>query len=183
MDKNFSLSESEKKILLEAARAVILSELDNSSPSLPKACGNLLEKCGAFVSLHIKKKLRGCIGYIRSDKSLLNTVIDAAKSSAFSDYRFRPLTASEFSQIEIEISVLSPFQVIDDISIIKPGLHGLYISGGGRSGLLLPQVAVEYNWNRNEFLSHTCMKAGLPADAWKTGNYKIEIFTAIVFSE
>lgn len=183
MIDNFSLSESEKTVLFKSARLSILSEFDKSSPSCPEPDGNLKINCGAFVSLHIKTTLRGCIGYIRSDKPVLNTVIDAAKSAAFSDYRFRPLTISEFNQINIEISVLSPFREIKDISQITPGLHGLYITGNGRSGLLLPQVATEYKWTRSEFLSHSCRKAGLPPDTWKTGKCKIELFTAIVFSE
>ena len=111
------------------------------------------------------------------------TVKEMALSSAFGDPRFPPLTAEELPHIDIEISVLTPLREIHDVSEIAVGTHGLYMTRGGRSGVLLPQVAVEQKWNRSEFLEHTCRKAGLPADAWRDPETRIEVFRALVFSE
>lgn len=182
MEFDLILSEKDKRDLLETARLSIYAGLYRKKVSYPQTGPAAQEKCGAFVSLHLNGTLRGCIGYIRSDKPLQQTIIDAAKSAAFSDYRFQPLDPSEFNEIDLEISVLSPFELIDDVNIIIPGKHGLYISKGFHSGLLLPQVATEYNWNRKEFLANTCRKAGLEKDSWKDPDCKIEIFTALVFS-
>src|SRR5262249_53932652 len=138
---------------------------------------------GAFVSLHKQGELRGCIGHLISDLPLFETVKRMAIAAATQDYRFSPLRADEITLIDIEISVLSPFREMRNLQEIHVGRHGLMITQGQRRGLLLPQVATEYGWTREEFLSHTCLKAGLPPDAWMNESSKIEIFSAQVFGE
>ena len=140
-------------------------------------------KCGAFVTLHIKGNLRGCIGYIEGVKNIPDTIKDMALSSAFRDPRFRPLSKAEYGDIDIEISVLSPIEKVEDVNDIKVGRDGLIMTKGYNRGLLLPQVPVEQGWDRDTFLTHTCYKAGLPGDAWKRGGVQIEKFSAQVFSE
>jgi AmmeMemoRadiSam system protein A len=179
----FSLTENEKKILLKTARETIDARLHNRKPEYPEPTDNLKTECGAFVSLHKKGSLRGCIGYITGVKPLIETVKDVASSSAFNDPRFSPITENEYDDLELEISVLSPIRKVKNIDEIKVGVHGIVIKRGYYSGLLLPQVATEYGWDRDTFLSHTCNKAGLPSDAWKKLDTSIEIFSAIVFNE
>lgn len=141
------------------------------------------EKCGAFVTIHIKGDLRGCIGYIEGIKSIPETVVEMAVASAFRDPRFSSLTPEEYKKIDIEISILSPVEKVNDVNEIVVGRDGVIITRGYNRGLLLPQVPVEQGWDRNTFLSHTCYKAGLPADTWKSPDVLIEKFSAQVFSE
>ncbi len=180
------LNEDEQRCLLslarQAIRAALRRETLNLSPlaaSLPSP--RLSEVGAAFVSLHRHGSLRGCVGYIVARKPLYETVAEAATAAAFHDLRFLPLREDEFVDLEIEISVLSPFSAVAPEEI-RPGEHGLMISLGPQRGLLLPQVATEYGWNRERFLEETCLKGGLEADAWKKGA-RIEVFTAFVFSE
>ena len=141
---------------------------------------NLLENRGAFVTIKKKGHLRGCIGIIESSLPLYMTVIQAAISAATKDLRFYPIKPEELSDINIEISVLSSLKKIENPNLVKVGTHGLLISRGDRHGLLLPQVAIEHKWSREEFLCQTCRKAGLPPDAWRKGS-DIYVFEAIVF--
>jgi len=143
----------------------------------------LQRKTGAFVTLHHHGELRGCIGHIISEEPLWHTVKQMAIAAATEDPRFDPVTLDELSKIDIEISVLTPFKKIEDLDEIKVGEHGLMITQGHRRGLLLPQVASEQGWNRDEFLAHTCIKAGLHAEAWMDSETKIEVFSAQVFGE
>jgi AmmeMemoRadiSam system protein A len=113
----------------------------------------------------------------------VDTIKEVAQSSAFEDPRFPPLRAEEWDRVHLEISVLSPFEPITDVNRIEVGAHGILIQRGSRSGLLLPQVATEQGWDRDTFISHTCLKAGLPGDAWTWPNTRIEIFSAQVFAE
>jgi AmmeMemoRadiSam system protein A len=140
----------------------------------------LLSRKGAFVTLKKKQLLRGCIGYIEPVAPLYKTVIQAAIYAASQDMRFKPVSDSELKGLDIEISVLSLPQKINDPDVITVGKHGLIISKGSKKGLLLPQVPIEQKWSRKTFLQHTCLKAGLPQDAWKSGA-DIFIFEAIVF--
>ena len=142
----------------------------------------LMEKRGAFVTINKKGELRGCIGIFTSDKPLYLTVADMAVSASAQDPRFIPIVASELSQISIEISCLTPLKKIKDVSEIEVGRHGLYIMKGLYRGVLLPQVATEYGWDRDAFLEHTCLKAGLNTSCWKEGA-DIYTFEAEVFSE
>lgn len=175
--------------LLKLARRTILDRLQNGNSPPDDARGDFSdpvfsEKCGAFVTLHIRGQLRGCIGYIKGIKNIPDTVRDMAKSSAFQDPRFPPLRMEEYGKMDIEISVLSPIEPVMDVrKDIKVGRDGLIISSGFRSGLLLPQVATEQKWDLIKFLENTCYKAGLPGDAWKNQGTKIEKFSAQVFGE
>jgi len=176
------LSEKERKVLLEHARRTIEYRLQGKPLSdLSPASAATQEKRGAFVSLKKQGRLRGCIGYIEARKPLAQTVSDMALAAAFNDPRFPPLKREELADLDIEISVLSPLKKINDINDIKVGKHGLYVVQGFYSGLLLPQVATEYRWDRLTFLKETCYKAGLPADAWQDEKTEIYTFSAEVF--
>ncbi len=177
------LDASSRQELLARARGAIERRLGlprESSP--PPARKELLECVGAFVTLHKKDALRGCIGIFESPKPLYQTVQEMAQASAFEDPRFPPVRKDELQHLDVEISVLSPLRRIQDPSEIDVGTHGIYIIKGYNRGVLLPQVAVDQGWDRDTFLGHTCMKAGLSPDAWK-GDVEIHVFTAEVFGE
>ncbi len=170
--------------LLRYARSVIRENLGMETDEIKRPESPILmEKRGGFVTLKKNGRLRGCIGYIDAVKPLLDTVGEMACSAAFSDYRFDPVIKEEVDDLVIEISVLSPVRETKDTSEIEVGRHGIIISGGDRRGLLLPQVAAEYGWDRNTFLDQTCVKAGLAPGAWKDAGTTIEIFSAEIFSE
>jgi len=133
--------------------------------------------------LHLLGELRGCIGYIEPRFPLVETVQEVAQKAALEDPRFPPLTPRELGKVDIEISVLSPLKKVSDVNEIVVGTHGLVIDAGYTRGLLLPQVATEWGWEREQFLSQTCRKAGLQADAWKLKRVTIYSFTSAVFSE
>ncbi len=181
------LNKEQQINLLKLARKIIfeyLTEKDMDEPPEEAFADSIFkEKCGAFVTLHISGALRGCIGYIQGVKAIPDTIKDMAISSAFQDPRFSSLTIDEYDKIDIEISVLSPIEVVSGISEIVVGRDGIIISKGARSGLLLPQVATEQKWDIFTFLENTCYKAGLPGDAWKWDSTKIEKFSAQVFGE
>jgi len=173
-------------LLGTAHRAIEAALIDKQFVALPETPAHLNAvhlnaPRGAFTTLHLEGKLRGCVGYIAAVKPLLQTVAEAAVSAAFHDPRFPPVTAEEAPHLQIEISVLSLPQPIRPDEIV-PGRHGLIVTQGSRRGLLLPQVAPEHGWDALTFLAQTCLKAGLPPDAWKTGA-TLEAFTAEVFGE
>jgi AmmeMemoRadiSam system protein A len=179
----FQLTREEKQILLATARRAITARLEKRTPRYPQPTEVLKKKCGAFVTLHKRGKLRGCIGFVVAGKPLIDTVAEAAQSSAFADPRFSTLTQRELKEIDIEISVLSPMRRIESVEEIEVGTHGIMLRNGLRSGLLLPQVATEYGWDRETFLTHTCYKAGLSGECWRSPETEIEIFSAVVFGE
>ena len=180
-----NLNKNQKLKLLKLARKTIAQSLSEvvDSDDLDFSDDIFKEKCGAFVTLHLKGNLRGCIGYISGIKNIPDTITDMSISSAFKDPRFMPLSKDEYNDIDIEISVLSPIEEVKDISSIEVGRDGLIISKGHNSGLLLPQVAVEQGWDRDTFLENTCYKAGLPGNSWEKDGIKIEKFSALVFGE
>ncbi|MCS7229257.1 MAG: AmmeMemoRadiSam system protein A [Candidatus Kryptonium sp.] len=179
-----NLTDEEKIELLRIARNSIVSVVNGGDlPEVEPKTENLKTPCGAFVTLTINDTLRGCIGYVEAVKSLAETVNEVAAKSALEDPRFPPVEPFEIDKIEIEISVLSPLSAVESIDEIKIGEHGLMIKKGWRRGLLLPQVAIEHNLTKEEFLEHTCLKAGLPPDCWKDKDTEIFKFTAIVFKE
>jgi len=186
---DFILTSEEKTLLLSTAREVIASSLEGRSPRLAKPEGTLRRNCGAFVTLHSRnpdsgvRSLRGCIGHIVARHPLFETVAQMAYAAAFEDPRFPPMTREDWALTDIEISALSPLWEVQDVSEIELGVHGIYISRGFSSGLLLPQVATEQGWDRETFLTHGCYKAGLPGSLWKDKDTRIEIFSAIVFGE
>jgi AmmeMemoRadiSam system protein A len=176
------LSEQDKQTLRELARQSIAAALNGQPrPALKDLSPVLQELRGAFVTLHLRGRLRGCIGFIEAVKPLAETIQEMAAAAAFGDPRFPPLTDQEFRDIEIEISVLSPLHRVNNIEEIQVGVHGLYLRQGPRRGLLLPQVATEYNWDRETFLQQTCIKASLPPLAWKDPRTEIYLFSAEVF--
>ena len=180
---NRPLDTDEQRLLLQTARAAVKAYLETGEQT-NKETENLFlkEKRGAFVTLKHKGSLRGCIGYPLPTLPLFDTIQVAAVSAASQDIRFSPLTMEEFPDVQFEISVLSLPETVSDVSEILVGTHGLIVSKGPRKGLLLPQVPLEWEWDRETFLEHTCLKAGLSKDAWRRGA-KIEKFTAQVFSE
>jgi len=171
--------------ILKLARNTIAGKLGLSLPFPDLELNEQVfkEKFGAFVTLHIRGSLRGCIGYIKGIKEISETIIDMSKASAFDDPRFASLKKDEFEKIDIEVSILSPIEEVKSISDIVIGRDGLIIKKGFKSGLLLPQVAVEQKWGLEEFLMNTCFKAGLSPQAWKEKDTKLEKFSAQVFGE
>jgi len=182
---DFGLSDKDKKALLKLAREAILSVLEKHDLGLDKSrfTGVLAENRGAFVTLTIGGNLRGCIGYTQAVKPLYETIAEMAVQAAFHDPRFPPLTSEELMKVRVEISVLTPMTIVKDPNEVVVGRDGLYITRGFNSGLLLPQVAVDYNWDRETFLDQTCLKAGLPPGTWKKEGTQIYRFQADIFKE
>lgn len=163
----------------ESVRAAVKGQ--SFSPAKP-ADEQMMSKGAAFVTLKKEGSLRGCIGHVIARVPLYQCVSDVARAAAIHDTRFSPVTEEELAGLSYEISVLTPPVPIDPHDVII-GKHGLIMTQGSRSGLLLPQVPVEWGWNREEFLAHTCHKAGLPLNCWKEPETRIESFQAIVFGE
>ncbi|MBN1409114.1 MAG: AmmeMemoRadiSam system protein A [Calditrichaceae bacterium] len=181
---SFSLSNQEKQFLLQLARDTIITFLTSGNKKREKYFSdNLKTPTGVFVTLHEAGDLRGCIGYVEGVKPLQDAVIDNAVSAAFSDPRFMPVGTDEVEQLDIEISVLTPLELVQNTEEIEVGKDGLLMKRGYNQGLLLPQVASEQQWDRETFLQHTCMKAGLPIDAWQDDETEIYKFSAIIFGE
>ncbi len=185
------LTKEEQKTLLSIARHTIeqylkgsdIDRIKNEAPERFPITGIMREKRGGFVTLRKDGDLRGCIGYIEAIRPLYITVIENAANAAFSDFRFPSVKEDEVASISIEISVLSPVEPLKDIETIEVGRDGLIVKKGFRQGLLLPQVATEYGWDKYQFLSHTCMKAGLPHDEWRTDDIELSRFSSFVFGE
>ena len=179
--QEFSLSEDEKRMLKEIALTSIKDSLDGKPISHHSPLtSHLSEKCGAFVSLHKHGRLRGCIGHFGEDVPLHEIVAEMARAAAFEDPRFMPVTADELSDIDIEISVLTPMRRIQSLDEFELHRHGIYIRKGYRSGTYLPQVADEVNWTKEEFVSHCAQdKAGIGWDGWKDA--ELYVYEAIVF--
>lgn len=180
-------TEKEKRTLLLIARKAIKSELNGIDlyvEPYEKEFPNLANiRTGVFVTLHMNGELRGCIGFIYSNNNLIKTIADAAVLAAFQDYRFLPLSKEEFDKIKIEISVLSEPQKISSYDEIVIGKHGLIVEEEGKRGLLLPQVATEYNMNLEEFLTAICRKANLSPYLWQKKQINLQVFTVEYFSE
>lgn len=177
------LSDTASRKLLEIARETIEGHVrEKTTPVFEVEDRELLETCGAFVTLHKSGALRGCIGVFESNGPLYKTVVEMALAAATQDPRFMPVDLMELSEIDIEISVLSPLEKIDDPTAIEVGRHGIYIVKEPHRGVLLPQVAVEHGLDRVAFLEQTCLKAGLPKDAWLEGA-DILIFEAEILKE
>ena len=180
-----NISIEEKKVMLQIARETIAAIFDKELKSnLDYSKFPILNsQKGAFVTLTENHDLRGCIGYIVSNLPLHETIKDAARQAAIGDPRFPKLTEKEFSKIAIEVSILSepfPMKSYDDIIV---GKHGLILTEQGQRGLLLPQVPIEHNMNKEEYLSALCEKTGFYSDFWKEKVLNIDMFTADVFSE
>lgn len=178
-----SLSNDEKNALLRIARRSLVETIVHARRWQPELLTGLLaEPRGAFVTLELRGKLRGCVGQVEAHKPLAQTVARCAIAAAREDDRFNSVQPDEVTQLIIEISVLSLPKPIARGEIIV-GTHGLLVECGPFRGLLLPQVATERHWTPEKFLSETCIKAGLRADAWKSAETQIFGFTAEIFSE
>jgi AmmeMemoRadiSam system protein B/AmmeMemoRadiSam system protein A len=179
---DLGLNEEEKKTLHQIAKTVIENKARGKTvPDFKIESPVLKENRGAFVTIHKRGQLRGCIGYIEGRGPLHKTIEEMAEAAAFRDPRFTPVKERELPELELEISVLTPLKKIKDVDEVQVGKHGIYIKKGWYAGLLLPQVATEYGWDRQAFLEHTCQKAGLPSNAWKEKDTEIYIFSADIF--
>ena len=189
----FNLTDEQGEYLVKLARQTITYILGLSEKPVKKYDPVLAEKCGVFVTLSNFDRgvygLRGCIGLPYPIKPLIDSVIEAAESAAFKDPRFLPVRAEEMKALVVEVSVLTPPELIkimnpdDYIENVKIGRDGLIIGRGWRRGLLLPQVPVEWGWDSKSFLSQCCLKAGLPSDEWKKPGIDVYKFQAILFKE
>jgi len=177
------LTEVQRQELLVLTRSTLEYYLRNGKiPSYTTEDPDLVRRSGVFITLKQQGELRGCIGHIQADTPLSMAVQQVAVQAATMDSRFPPVTPDELDDISIEISILSPFHRIKEFDDIKVGTHGLRIYKDGQSGIFLPQVAVEQDWDREEWLDNLCLKAGLPAGCWKEGA-AIYSFTTMVFND
>ena len=184
MADEIRLTKQDGEQLLAVARETVRHKLlGGQEPSLKTENERLNCRRGAFVTITSHGDLRGCIGYIEGVKSLIETIQDCAIQAGFNDSRFEPLSPDEYPNIAFEISVLTPLVRVEELTEVVVGKHGLLISSRSRSGLLLPQVATEQRWDRDTFLAHTCLKAGLPWDEWKNPRAEVYRFEAQIFSE
>ncbi len=182
--EHYSLTLAEKKELMAIARQVVESVVKTGSvPEVKVSSAKLKEPGAAFVTLNKHGQLRGCIGHIIAQEPLYLCIRDVAKSAALEDPRFSPVSPAELPELEYEISILTSPEPVADLTTVKVGRDGLIMEDGFHRGVLLPQVPVEYSWSRDEFLSQTCHKAGMPLDCWKGGAVKVSRFQALVFEE
>ena len=191
MSRDTRLSDSDGVVLVKTARKAVTKFLSNGNRM--KLESDLEEKfsfnSGVFVTLNNPDGLRGCIGFPMPEKKLSHAIVDGAIAAATEDPRFPSVKTNELNDIVFEVTVLTPpieidvYDPMEYLEKIKVGRDGLIIRHSFSSGLLLPQVPVEYGWNTEEFLQHTCEKAGLARDTWKNESVKIEKFEGIIFKE
>jgi uncharacterized protein (TIGR00296 family) len=187
--QNYKLSDEDGAVLVRAARKIVTEFVASGRRTLldDDAKKRFAFDCGVFVTLNKDGNLRGCIGY-PLPQNLQVGLPEAAIAAATGDPRFPPVTPDELDKITFEVTILTPpvELKVDPTqlpNVIKVGRDGLIVRRGFKSGLLLPQVPVEYGWNETEFLEHTCQKAGLPKDSWKDGNTSVSSFEGIIFCE
>lgn len=179
-----ALNDSDKKALLQLARTSIECAVLGKQLPLPEQLKqNLDTPCGAFVTVRVGGDLRGCYGYVNAFYPLAQSVQEVGVRAALEDPRFEHITPNDLSDMEVEVSVLNTPVKVERIENIEVGVHGLIIESRYHRGLLLPSVPTEYGWDREQFLNHTALKAGLPPDAWKRKDVTLYQFTADVFSE
>lgn len=178
------LNRKEKETLISVARQAIINYIDDGRYDIDTATSysnNLNEHCGAFVSIYVNSDLRGCIGTFSEDDPVYKSVHRMAIASVSSDSRFKPITKEELDRIDLEVSILSPRRLIEDISEIELGKHGIYLKKGSNKGTFLPHVAIDQKWTREEYLGHCAKhKAGIGWEGWKTS--EIYIYEAIVIN-
>ncbi len=177
----------DRQILLQTAREAIMSHIEGRPPRWPEPCSIGSQHLGAFVTLHKisphgRRLLRGCIGRLKVDTALEQVIRTMAVAAAFEDPRFPPLAGKELDFIDMEISVLSPFEPCTPEDV-TPGIHGVYLIKGHASGVFLPQVASEQGWSRTELLDQLCLKAGIPVGEYLQPDARLFRFTATVFGE
>lgn len=177
------MTAKEKSALLALARATIVARVTGQPlPEVARPTKGLESQSGCFVTIKQQGQLRGCIGSFVASRPLWQTVQEMAVSAATRDPRFYPMKPADLADFSLEISVLSPLQLIQSLDEIKVGTHGIYLIKGAAHGVLLPQVATEYGWDRETFLRHTCLKAGLPENSWQK-ECELYIFSADVFGD
>lgn len=180
------LDRTERQQLLDIARRTIVAavcrgaKVDPVAGSLAPA---LTEPAAAFVTIHERGELRGCIGLMRFEAPLWLNVRDAARAAALDDPRFLPVDESELPLLDLEVSVLDPPVELPDPAGFVAGRHGIVVERGSRRALLLPQVATEMGWNEKQMLEAVCQKAYLPPDAWRDGSTRLMVFESICFSD
>jgi AmmeMemoRadiSam system protein A len=175
------ISTGNRQRLLELARTALVARVRRGpAPLSPRDLA--VPSSGLFVTIRWKGELRGCLGTLDGRERLADSVVRLSGDVAHADYRFQPLAAHELDDVSMALSVLTPTEVVGDPATIEIGLDGLIVQQGRRQGLLLPQVATEHGWDRETFLAHTCIKAGLPPDAWQRGAVILR-FQAEVFGE
>jgi len=184
----YVLSEEEGALAVKLARMALESRIKSECMRPPPLPPVFDEKRGVFVCVKRHGELRGCIGFPYPMLPLKEAVMEAAVGASTEDPRFQPVMGSELKDIEIEVTILTPPERLNASPGERPekieiGRHGLIVKGWGRSGLLLPQVATEYQWNAGTFLDHTCMKAGLPAGCWKEDRVEVLTFEGQIFHE
>ena len=182
-------SDEDRRLLLGLARDAITAHVigaandSGRAQDVRRSDGSVLARRGAaFVTLHRRGELRGCIGHLDPDAPLARVISECAVSACSADPRFAPVTAVELGEIAVELSLLGPLERLTSATEIEIGRHGLLVERRGMRGLLLPQVAVEWGWDAETFLAQTCHKAGLPRDAWRNGA-TVWRFEAEVFGE
>ena len=172
--------EADRQALLRIARDAIAAHVRGEPARVPDIVGRLSRPAGAFVTLHRDGALRGCIGRLQPDHPVARAVAHCAVAACSRDPRFPAVTADELHDIHIELSILGPIEPVAHLDEIEVGRHGLIVERGCCRGLLLPQVAVEWQWDRKRFAEETCRKAGLPRDAWQAGavmsKFEAEVF-------
>lgn len=177
------MTAKEKTELLALARATIVARVNGQPlPEVARPTKGMESLSGCFVTIKQHGQLRGCIGSFVSERPLWQTVQEMAVSAATRDPRFYPMRPADLVDFSLEISVLSPLRHVQSVDAIQVGIHGIYLIKGAAHGVLLPQVATEYGWDRETFLRHTCLKAGLPENAWQK-DCEIYLFSAEVFGE
>lgn len=177
------LTDAQRRALVRIARSSVEAEVTGHAIPLPVP-HDLPPASGAFVTVRVRGELRGCLGTLACDEPLDKEIARCAHDAASRDPRFEPLEAEDLAALSVEVSVLGPLESIDpaDAGAVVVGRHGLVAELGRRRGLLLPQVATEWGWTREQFLRQTCVKAGLPPDAWQNGA-TIYRFDADVFGD
>jgi len=185
MNADAEFSPAERQELLRLARQTVESVARTGKPPAYECTLPALErKRGAFVTLHQRGRLRGCIGHFEAERPVWKTVMEMAIAASTQDPRFPRVSAAELDSLDYEISVLSPLRKIEDWREIRLGIHGVQVGRGFRRGVFLPQVATETGWDLDTFMGELCsQKAGLPREAWKDPRTDLYVFTAEVFSD
>jgi AmmeMemoRadiSam system protein A len=174
------LLEADRRTLLRIAHEAIVAHVCGGVVLMPEIDGALSQLADAFVTLRRGGELRGCIGRLQASQPVARVVAHCAVAACRDDPRFPPVTGEELDGLEIELSILGPIELVANLEDIELGRHGLLVERGFRRGLLLPQVATEWKWDRKRFVEETCRKAGLPRDAWQAGatvsKFEAEVF-------
>jgi uncharacterized protein len=173
---------ADEKPLLSLARQALEARVAGERPPQVVCIGPLALRCGAFVSIHNGDQLRGCLGRLSPSSPLGTTLVYLGAALADSDPRFPPVSPDELPLLRMEISLLTPERAVASVDEITIGQHGVIVEHGRSRGLLLPQVAPEFGWDRETFLEQACLKAGLPRDAWRTSG-RVLVFEARIFAE